>query len=192
MATNPRIPPEETEHKQPQLVPNVDRLKPRRPGSGAPGMLIAILVAAVLLGVVLYFMPRNPKQAPSAAGAQVPAQPVPGELQLGAMQLVAAPTGNSFYLDGRITNTGPHEITGILAEVKLRGQQNEVVEDGIHPLEGMKTQGNDLVPDAFANDPMKPGQTRSFRLHVDQVPTSWNNNLPEVRITTVTAAGAGK
>lgn len=192
MATNPRIPPEEYDHKQPQLVPNADRLKPKRAGSGVPGVLIAILVAAVLLGVILYFMPRNPKQAPPPTGAQVPTQPVPGELQLGAMQLVSGPTGESFYLNGRITNTGPHDVAGILAEVKLRGRENEVIEDVIRPLEGMKVQGNGLVPESFANAPIKPNQTRPFRLSVEQVPLSWNNNLPEVQITTVTATGGGK
>lgn len=193
MATNPRIPsvpPEE--RKQPQLVvPNTDRLHPDPPGSAVPGVIIAVLVAAILLGVILYFLPRTPKQAPTPAAAEVPVQPVPGELQLGAMQLIAGPTGG-FYLDGRITNAGPHDVTGIVAEIKVRGRENEVIEDIRRPVEGMTVKAHDLVADSFATDPIKPNQTRPFRINVDQVPNSWNNNLPEVQIVDVTATGTGK
>jgi hypothetical protein len=56
----------------------------------------------------------------------------------------------------------------------------------------MALRKKELVPDSFANDPIKPNQTRPFRINVDQVPNSWNNNLPEVRIADVTATGTGK
>ena len=135
MATNPRVP--QQERKEPQLVPNTDSLTPKRPGSSMPGVVLGILVALILLGALVYFLPRTPKNRPPATAAQVPAQPVPGELQLQGMQLVAGPTDGAYYLDGNVTNTGPHSITGIMADVKLRNTQNQVVLDVQRPLEGM-------------------------------------------------------
>ncbi len=186
MATNPRIP--SGDRKQPELVPNNDVIKPRRPGRPI-GVLIGIVAAAALLAAVVYFFPRNPKNMPPTTNAQVPLQPVPGELQLEGMQLKLDPTTESFYLDGRVMNTGPHSITGALAEVKLRDGQNKVVLDVRRPLEGMVLKGNDLLPDAWTKDPIKPNDTRPFRLTVDNVPASWNHNLPEVQIVDVAAVG---
>jgi hypothetical protein len=187
MATNPRVP--QQERKAPQLVPNRNRLKPKRPGSSLPGVALGIIVALVLLGVLVYFLPRAPRNKPPAAAAQVPAQPVPGELQLQGVQLVAGSSDGAYDLDSNVTNTGPHSITGIMAEVKLRDAHNQVVLDVQRPLEGMAVQGRDLVADPLTKDPIKPNDTRPVRLELDNVPYSWNHNLPEIQIETVTAVG---
>src|SRR5215469_5266135 len=127
MATNPRIPYEP--RKEPQLVPNRDSMKPKRPGGGMPGLIVGIVVALVLLAVLAYFLPRNPKNRPPATGAEVPVQPVPGELQLQGMQLIAGPGDGAYYLDGNVTNTGQHSITEIMADVKFRDAQNQLILD---------------------------------------------------------------
>jgi hypothetical protein len=191
MATNPRLPHDERdeERKQPQLVPNTDELQPKRPGGGLAGVLLGILVAVILLGVLAYFLPRMPKDRPPASGAEVPAQPVAGELQLQGMQLIAGPTDGSYYLDGNVTNTGPHSVTGIMADVKLRNSQNQVVLDVQRPLQGMATQNHSLVSDPLAKDPIKPNDTRTVRLSLNEIPSDWNHNLPDIQIVTVTAEG---
>jgi len=186
MATNPRVPHEE--RKQPQLVPNSDQLQPKRPGGGMPGLLIGILVAVVLLAVAIYFLPRMPKTSPPPTNAQVPSQPVPGELQLQGMQLVAGPTDESYYLQGNITNTGPHSITGIMADVKLRDSQNQVIVDVQRPMQGMAAKDH-TVENPLAQDPIKPNDTRPVRITLDNVPRTWNHNLPDIKIVTVTATG---
>jgi hypothetical protein len=190
MATNPRIPQEVP--KQPQLVPSRERAGPEPAGSGIRRVVMAVLVAAVLLGAMLYFMPHHPQQASPPSDAKVPGQPVPGELQLQGVQVISGATSGSLYLDGRLTNTGPHEITGIMADVKLRGRRNEVVAEIERPLEGMAVRGSDLAADPFVQNPIRPKQTRSFRISLDQVPDGWNNNLPEVQIVTVTGEATGK
>ena len=193
MATNPRLPHDNDaqyrERKEPQLVPNSDRLKPKRPGGGMPGLILGILVALALLAAVVYFMPRNPKNRPPAAAAESPAQPVPGELQLQGMQLIAGPDDESYYFDGSVTNTGQHFITGIMADVKLRDGQNAVILDVQRPLQGMAMKDRSLVSDPLAQDPIKPNDTRRVRLALNNVPRQWNHNIPQLQIVTVTAAG---
>jgi hypothetical protein len=34
--------------------------------------------------------------------------------------------------------------------------------------------------------PIRPGETREFRLIFDNIPQDWNQNYPEIRIITVT------
>lgn len=187
MATNPRIPREE--RKEPQLVPNTDQLHPKRPGGGMPGLFVGILVALALLAAVVYYMPRTPKNRPPAAAAQVPLQPVPGELQMQGMQVVAGSTDGSYYLNGNVTNTGPHSITGIIADVKLRNTMNRVIADMQLPLEGTAMHDHALVSDPLIKDPIKPNDTRTVRLALNNVPPDWNHNLPDIQIITVTAEG---
>lgn len=191
MATNRRLPHDEhyEERKQPQLVPNTDTLQPKRPGGGLPGVLFGILVAVILLGVLAYFLPRMPKNRPPASAAEVPAQPVPGELQMQGMQLIAGPADGSFYLDGNVTNTGPHSVTGIMADVKLRNSQNQVILDTQRPLQGMAMHDHSLVSDPLAKDPIKPNDTRPVRLALTEIPPDWNHNLPDIKIVTVAAEG---
>ena len=185
MATNSRFPYEE--RKEPQLVPNTDRLKPKPPGSSLPGVVIGIVVALVMLGVAVYLLPRMPKNAPAPTGAQVPVQPVPGELQLQGVQVVAGPTDKDFYLDGNITNTGSHLVTGIVADVKLRNSLDQVIKDVQLPAQGWAMHEQGLVSDPFTRDPIKPNDTRPFRIALNNVPGSWNHNIPDLQIVTVTA-----
>jgi hypothetical protein len=187
MATNPRIPYEE--RKQPQLVPNNDPLKPKRPGGGIPGHMIGIVVALILLGVLIYLLPRTPKNAPPPTNAQVPAQPVPSQLHFHGMQVIDGPTDNSFYLVGHITNTGPQTVNGIVAEVKLRGPLEQVLLDVKRPVEGMSGEENQLISDPFAKDPLKSNDTRPFRVAINGAPNFWNHNVPDMQIVHVTGEG---
>jgi len=187
MATNPRVPYQE--RRAPQLVPNPNPLRPKRRRGGVPGLIVGIIVVLALLAAVVYFLPRTPKHRAPASAAQVSTEPVPGELQLQGMQLIEGPTDGSFYLEGTVTNNGPHAITGIIANLKLRGSQNGVVMDVQRPLDGMAMRDRRLVPDPLTKDPIKPDDTRPVRLSLENVPPDWNHNLPEVQIVTVTAEG---
>ncbi len=187
MATNPRVPYQE--RRAPQLVPNRNPVRPKRPGSGLPRLIVGIIVALAFLAAVVYFVPRTPKHRAPGSAAQVSTPPVPGELQLQGMQLIAGPADGSFYLDGNVTNTGSHAITGIMANLKLRGTQNRVVMDVQRPLEGMAMRDRSLVSDPLTKDPIKHDDTRPVRLSLENVPPDWNHNLPEVQIVTVTAEG---
>lgn len=140
-----------------------------------PGLIVGILVAVALLAMVAYFLPRMPKNAPPSTNAQVPGQAVPGELQLPGMQLIAGPTDDSYYLQGNVTNTGQHSITGIMAEVKLRDSQNQVVLDTQRPMQGMVMKDHSLVEDPLAQDPIKPNDTRPVRIYLNNVPPTWNH-----------------
>jgi len=188
MATNPRIPsnPENmTEPKRPELVPS----RPKRPNSGLPGVLLAIIVAVALLAAIVYYMPRAPKKSPPPTAAQVPVQPGANELQFTQLQMTTAPTGSGMNLQGQVMNTGKRPIIGVVAELRFRDASGKILGNIPAPIEGMAKHGANLQADAFANDPLKPNDSRPFRISVDQAPAGWNHQLPEMRVLTVSAAG---
>ena len=190
MATNPRIPSEtpDVEHrKRPELVPGQPLAK--RPGSGVPGVLLAVIIAAALLAAILYYMPRAPKTASAPTAAQVPVQPAGNQLQFSALHMSVAPTGGALNLDGQVMNTGDRPVLGAIAELSFRDAAGKIIENIRSPLMGMAQNGNVLETDGFATDPLKPNATRPFRITVDRVPAGWNHQLPEMKVATVESEG---
>jgi len=192
MATNPRVPNQnEPDRKGPMLVQ-----KPERPTSAAPGVALAIITALLLLGAIFYFMPRAPKQVTvPPSSADVPAQPVPGQLQISNLKVTPAPTGGSLNLDGQITNTGSSQVNGIMAEVRFplnNGQTLSVqrpvqaIAMGAAPGKQADTGRVTGNTEDLTSAPIKPGDTRPVRITVDQVPASWNHQVPEIALTTTT------
>lgn len=191
MATNSQLPSEPRtprSDKRPQLVPGTG--SPKRPSSGVPGVLFAIVVAAALIAAIVYYMPRAPKKAPAPTAAQVPQQPVPNELQFSQLQMTPAPTGGEITLQGEVMNTGNRPVIGATVALSFENAQGRVLQTVTAPMIGMaSTPGGTLVTDEFSKDPLKPNDTRPFHVTVSPVPASWNHSLPEMRIVTVSAEG---
>ena len=55
------------------------------------------------------------------------------------------------------------------------------------PLAGMCHGGTDLIRNEFARNPIKPNEMRFFRIAVDEVPPSWNHEVPELKIVEIKA-----
>lgn len=189
MATNPRIPPDTSnraETQRPRLVPG----QPKRPGSGFPGVLFAIVVAAALLAAIVYYMPRAPKKTPAPTAAQVPTQPAGNQLQFSNLHVALAPTGGAMTLDGQVMNTGNRPILGASVQVSFLGSDGRVLGNVVRPLAGTVVEGNGAMrSDSFATDPLKPNATRAFRVTVSPVPAGWNHALPNLTVLAVSEEG---
>lgn len=190
MATNPRIPEQYTPDK-PGSDKFGSKMRPEPPSSPTPGVILAIVVALLLLGAIFYFMPRTPKPnggGPSAAS--IPNQPVPGELQISHATMALDPTGHALNLDAEITNTGQHEVNGIMAQVTLTTTDGQKIARNSKVMSLIK--GRKGALDAGRTQdltvlPIKPGEMRPVRMTVDNVPFAWNHQMPGIRIITVTA-----
>ena len=183
MATNPRIPDsfEPEKHRRGEL-------RPEKPSSGIPGVVLAIIAAIAILAAILYFMPRAPKVTAPPTNATVPAQPTGNQIQVKDLQMSAAPTGGSLYLQGQVNNQGTTDITGVDVEVVLHGQDGAVVHQQATKMLGLEqAQGTSMKEIDFTQKPLKSGETRPFRVAVDHVPQTWNHQMPDLRIVTVTA-----
>lgn len=192
MATNPRIPEQkEPPRGGPTIVP-----KPEKPSSATPGVLLAIVTALLLLVAIVYFVPRAPKSVNHAPiRATMPAQPVPGQLQISDVKMSTAPTGGALNLDGRLSNSGTTDVSGVMAEVDFplgNGQMAAVQApvQGIAVSNGTNTGKITGDTEDLTKAPIKPGETRPVRINVSQVPAQWNHQIPQVKVTTTTGTTA--
>ena len=118
MGTNPRIPDRRS-------VPTLAEQKQKTPGS--PLVPLGIIAAAVLLLVIIFFMPRTPKQTMAPTNAVVPSQPTGDQVQISHTRVVPDPTGNQMYVYTTLFNSGSTAINGVRATVTLEGQNNQPI-----------------------------------------------------------------
>jgi len=185
MATNPRVPSDPNNQKRPELVP-APVVRKKWPGAG-PGVAFALIVAAALIAAVVYYMPRAPKKSPPPAGAQAPIQPVSNELQFSNLHIALGPAGSEMTLDGSVMNAGNRPILGSTVELTFLGHDGKVVGNVTKPLQGMMVQNGLLRSDPIGTHPIPPNHTRPFRITVDNVPSGWNHQMPNVTVLTVAA-----
>ena len=190
MATNPQVPFERdtaVSEKRPQLVRGNGA--PKRPSSGVPGVLLSIIVAAALLAVIGYYMPRAPKKTPPPTAAEFPQQPGGNQLQFSNLQMAPAPTGGAVTLRGLVMNTGGRPVIGAHVALRFRDSQGRILQTLAAPMIGMAAKNNNLETDEFSRDPLKPNDTRPFQVTASQVPAGWNHTTPEMKVVTVSAEG---
>jgi hypothetical protein len=188
MATSPRVPnPRDPQRKGPVLV---QRAEP--PTSSTPGVILAIVTAVLLLGAILYFMPRAPKGTNTTL-----AQPGGSLLSVSGLRMSEAPTSGAINLDGQLTNSGSTAVSGVMVEVVFR-LTNGLRASIERPVQGIALgkQGNEgeqadtgkVTGDTedLTKTPIKPGETRSVRIAVDQLPKAWNHQIPQIRVVETT------
>jgi hypothetical protein len=190
MAANPQVP---FERDSPDNVKGPQSARktvvPKRPSSGVPGVLLAILVAGVSLAVIGYYMPRATKKTPPLAAAELPQLSEANQLQVSNLQLAPAPTGDSVTLRGRVMNAGRRPVIGAKVVLRFQDGHGQILQTIAAPMIGVAPSNNALVADEFSKNPLKSYDTRSFEVTVSEVPARWNHTMPEMKIVTVSAAG---
>lgn len=184
MATNPRIPDSGSPIQRP-----TGGMRPEKPKSGLTGTTFALIVLALLLAAIVYFMPRNPKTAPPKPGAEVPQQPagLAGTIEIQQLKMSKSPTGGSLDIQGLLNNGGTQTVSGIAMDVVFHGQNGGIADSERVKVEGLKREGTRFVDDDLQKTPLKPNDTRPFRITVDSVPQGWNQQMPELKVATVTS-----
>jgi hypothetical protein len=183
MATDPRIP----DSLDPRGPGHTGGLKPEPPTSGRAGVILALITAALILGAIVYFMPRAPKASPTPTAAEVPQQPVPGQVQLTNVKMTMEPIGNSMNVDAMAQNAGNQTIFGLQALVKFHGQDGSIADSVNLPVEALTAQSGGRVDEALSKAPMKPNDTRPIRIAINHVPPNWNHQMPEIQISAVSS-----
>jgi hypothetical protein len=153
-----------------------------------PRPLIAVIVSAAILAAAVGIFPRASKAKASLAAAQVPQQPTGKQIQFSELNGVSDPTGGAFYLTGELTNNGNTTINGILVQLKFKNEAGKTLLKQTLPVEDIVPGSNPPREQNLAEAPIKPGETRPFRIHVSELPAGWNHQIPEMKIITVTGS----
>ena len=189
MATQPQS--SLSERPRFDVVSGGRKSRQRKPTS-TRARLLSTFIALVALGAVLRFLPtgglRNPQTNVRAGQAeQTVAQVAPADLELSSVQMSEAVGGEALYLDGRVSNASKARITEAEAEVTFRDLQGQPLASVQMPLSGVPKGGVGAVRGEFAQNPIRPEETRFFRVAVEQVPPAWNHEVPELKIVAVKA-----
>jgi hypothetical protein len=147
-------------------------------------LVIAAGVVVLLAAVVIFVLERGHKPvtvAPVTAALDPYAAslPVSGLVMSESTNLAG---GKVTYVDGHIANTGSRTVTAISVQVLFRTFAHEVTQNETHPLQWIRTRDPYIDVEPVAAAPLKPGDTREFRLIFDGVSPDWDGAYPEIRI----------
>lgn len=77
------------------------------------------------------------------------------------------------YLDASVTNKGARLVRRLEIQLEFHDAYNQVVlRETAHPI-------------TLRTAPLKPGETRAFRVAFDHMPADWNRTLPAMTTTDV-------
>jgi hypothetical protein len=163
-----------------------DATKP--PQSRFPWPIIAIIVAAVLLGVIIWLIPNSSNKAATAAMDNVPLQA--DQLRVSQLQLAQQDVAGTANVDvyGQATNTSRRPISNAVVSAAFKDKNGTVIYEEQQPIERVELKSNNKDVDAkpMGDQAIGPGQTINFRARFSQVPATWNHQPPEVRVSQVT------
>ena len=89
------------------------------------------------------------------------------------------------YIDGTISNNGSKTVTHATVHVTFKNSLDQVVQSEDLPIQVLQTSGP--YPDTvdLKAAPLRPGQSKPFRLTFEHVSDDWNHAYPEVKIMEV-------
>ena len=162
---------------------------PLRPQSKFPWPLVAVIVAALVLAVFIFYLPRAPKRGPNPTAAEVPQQPFGQTIQITDVKVQPSPVAGSVYVQGTVSNAGSKKINDVTVVAKFSDKDGNIVHQDTVPMQSLPTKTGNTVPVSFAEDPLSPDSSKEFRLAFDNVPNTWNNQAPAIEIAHVGFVG---
>jgi hypothetical protein len=135
-------------------------------------VLMLFVLAALTIGIIT-ILPRGSKNTKAP-------------IQLSQLELVPAPgggTGGAVYLDAMLHNAGTTAITEV--EVSATFVENngnlKTITAAVEDMPG-SGHSHDLV-----NDPIQPNESRPVSIYVEDPPTNWNHQPPQITVEKVSA-----
>jgi hypothetical protein len=157
--------------------------QPKEPRSllpwGIAGAVVALILAVILV--------TGRSAAPSNPGGTglAPADPYAKSLALTNIKMSESSTiigAKQTYIDGDITNNGNKTLTDITIQVAWIDFTKQIGQKNTLQMQLIRRRQPTVDVEPISDEPIKPGQTREFRLIFDHVTDSWNGQYPEVRV----------
>lgn len=150
-----------------------------RTSISVPVLICAVVVLIALIAAGVYLL-RTPSQtAVTQTGASAEAKAYLPYLELSDESMKAAENfmkQRVVEVDGKITNKGPRALELVSVYCLFRGVDGREVHRERVPIVQAK------------GTPLKPGETRDFRLPFDSLPDAWNQAVPTMAIAQITFA----
>jgi hypothetical protein len=149
--------------------------------SGPPLLPIGIGAAAVLIaiGLLMLFSHKGNEKAATSID------------QYAANLVIAGPamsTADNFagqqvtYIEAKITNNGGKTVNNAVVQIVFHDSLGQIVQKETQRVMVITTREPYIDTAPLNSAPLKPGQTREFRLTFEHVSADWNMQLPEISI----------
>jgi hypothetical protein len=142
-------------------------------------VIVTAVMATLLAAFILFRHTATPLRAPSAGVPRMLSEEQKAYLPLleftdARMSAAENFLGDSvIYLDGRVTNKGTRFLRRLDVELRFVDILNQVVlRETAHPV-------------TERTSPLKPGETRPFRITFEHMPADWNQAPPALTPTSV-------
>ncbi len=149
----------------------------------AGGVVVVILVALLFAG-----RHANPALSNPGGAGLAPADPYAKSLTLSNIKMSESSSlsgAKQTYIDGEIANHGDKTLTGVTVQVAFRDFTGQIAQKETMQLDLIRTHTPYVDTEPVSRAPVRPGETREFRLIFDHVTDSWNQQYPEVRVIAV-------
>lgn len=158
----------------------------KEPRSAVPWIIAGCAVLGCIIGIILLSHHPRPEN-PGGAGL-APADPYAASLAIADVKMSESSSVGGTkvtYLDGTIANHGDKTVTGMTVQVAFRDYTHIMAQKDTMPLSLIRTHEPYVDTEPVSAAPIKPGDSREFRLIFDHVAASWNQEYPELRIIQV-------
>ena len=153
--------------------------QPKQPGISRNVLLAAaaavIVLALVLAASTLHRAPRDAGQPDSYAA----------NLSTGGLQLSEAINGTGgkvTYIDGVVKNVGGKTVTAATVQLAFPSDDGTNSRPITVPLTLIRTHQPYIDLEPISAEPLRSGTSHEFRLILEDVPASWNQQPPQLRI----------
>lgn len=146
-----------------------------------PWIVALCVIAAAIVAVLLlsHSSARSTPQAPNPYAAQL------------AISNVHVSQASNFagdqltYVEGTIANHGNKTVTGIAARVLFATLDGDPPQAALVPFNLVRTTQPYVDTAPVSAAPLEPGTSRDFRLIFDSVPSSWNQQPPQIQLENI-------
>ena len=164
-------------------------LQPGEPERRSPvPFVIAGIAVLLVLGVLLLVAGRHKQQANPGGAGLAPPDPYSSSLAISNIKMSESANlsgGKLTYLDGDIANHGSRTLRAITVQVAFRSAPTVLAQKETMALNLVRMTDPYIDTEPVSAAPLKPGDTRGFRLIFDHVSADWNGEYPEVRVISV-------
>lgn len=159
-------------------------MEPER-ASGISGKVLLAAAAAVLVLVAVVAI-ATLRREPVNTGVELPLDAYAAQLAFSGISLSEATNGAGgrvTYVDGKVQNNGTRTLTAATVQVTFKIKGGSAPHRVTVPLTLIRTRQPYVDIEPVSAEPIRPGESREFRLIFEPVPAHWNTEqLPDVRL----------
>jgi hypothetical protein len=158
-------------------------------GMGVAAWIAAASVVVLIVACVVVVQHRQRAAVPVVPlNTVLPLDAYAASLSITGIEMSDADAfggGKLIYIDGHITNNGAKTVNGVTVQTIFANDLHYPPQVETGPLMLIRTRDPEVDTEPVSREPMKPGDSREFRLIFEHVSTDWNQYYPEIHVVGV-------